>query len=80
MTALGGVETGKQNAIDTDAAHGTIKYIGLIDKFSAISHSTAAKIIIVDELEVTCVMILITRQQRNIINTDEMPIYKYYRI
>ena len=29
-TALGGVETGRQNAIETDTAQGIIKYIGFI--------------------------------------------------
>lgn len=29
-TALGGVETGRQNAIETDTAQGIIKYMGLI--------------------------------------------------
>ena len=52
MTAFGGVETGRQNAIDTEAAQGTIKYMGLIPRFSAMSQSRAAKIIMVEELEV----------------------------
>ena len=71
---MGGVETGKANAIDTDAAQGIIRYIGFIPKFSAILHKTAAKIIMVDEFDVTCVTRLMTIQQMNIMIGAEMPL------
>ena len=79
-TAFGGVETGRQKAIETLAAQGTIRYIGLIPRFSAMSHRRAAKIIIVDELDVTCVIILITRQHKNISKTAEIPKKRSWKI
>ena len=74
-TALGGVETGRQNAIETDTAQGIIKYMGLIWSLSAISHSRDAKIVIVDELEVTCVIRFIISTHKSNINGWERPKY-----
>ena len=72
-TAFGGVETGRQKAIETDTAHGIMRYIGLIDNRSAISHKSAAKIVIVDELEVACVIKLMIKTLRNKIPTCGKP-------
>ena len=59
--------------METEAAQGTNRYIGLIPRFSAMLHKRVAKIIMVEELEVICVIRLITRQQRNTIATAETP-------
>ena len=72
-TALGGVETGRQNAIETDTAQGIIKYIGFIWRRSAISHNRDAKIVIVDEFDVTCVIRLIISTHKSNINGCERP-------
>ena len=55
------METGRQNAIETEVAQGIIRYMGFICSLSAISHNRAAKMVIVEEFEVTCVITLITR-------------------
>jgi len=70
---LGGVETGRQNAMLTATEQGIIKYIGFISNRSAMSHSNAANMVIVDEFDVTCVITLITNTHSNTIAGCETP-------
>ena len=51
-----------------------MRYIGFIPKRSAISHKSAANIVIVDEFDVTCVITLMTNTQRSVITGCDTPI------
>ena len=52
-TAFGGVDTGNEKAKETAAVLGIKINIGLMFKFSAMSQRIDAKMVMVDELEVT---------------------------
>ena len=72
-TAFGGVETGSEKAKETAAVLGIKINIGLIFRFSAMSQRMEAKIVIVDELDVTCDMRLMVTQQIRTMRYDGRP-------